>query len=112
MLTIYVFHNKKILRYLQYALYRLDKFKTIFIKYRFQNTILNKSNDEIENNDEEIYDNYYFNIFKLYIITHYVDFIRLYENVQNFNIEYNKTIYKFLIKFFFSLINKIKKFEH
>ena len=52
----------------------------MFIKYWFQNITLNENNDEIENNNEKIYNNYHFNIFKLHIIMHYVDFIHLYEN--------------------------------
>jgi len=65
-----VLYNKNILNYLKYILYRIDNLKTIFVKYRLQNIIYNK------NNKNKIY----FNIFKLYILTHYVAFIRLFNN--------------------------------
>ena len=78
-------------------MYRINKFKIVFVKYKFQNTIEN-NNDENES---------YFNILKLYIIIHYIVFIRLYDNTQNFDILYNEIIYKFLLKIFYILINKI-----
>ena len=67
----YTFHDENTLSYIKHALYRIDSLKIIFIKYRFQNTALNKD-DENET---------HFNIFKLHVITHYVIFIRLYDSV-------------------------------
>ena len=51
--------------------YRIDHLKIVFVKNRFQNTACDE-NDENET---------HFNIFKLYIMTYYVTFIRLYDSV-------------------------------
>ena len=82
---------------MKYALYRIDNLKTVFVKYKFQITIRDE-NDENET---------HFNIFKFHIMTHYVIFIRLYNSVQNFDTVYKKAIYKFLLKIFFVMMNKI-----
>ena len=67
----YIFYDKNILSYIKYVLYRINSLKTVFIKYRFQNTTRDK-NDENE---------MHFNIFKLHLMTHSIIFIRLYNNV-------------------------------
>ena len=82
---------------MKHALYRIDNLKIVFVKYKFQNTVRDK-NDENKT---------HFNIFKLYIMTHYVTFIRLYDSVQNIDIVYEKMIHKFLLKIFFVMTNKI-----
>ena len=93
----YKTHDEQILSYIKQTLYRINKFKIVFAKY--------KSQDTIENNDDE--NESYFNIFKLHIIIHYIVFIRLYDNTQNFDILYSETVYKFLLKVFYILTNKI-----
>ena len=82
---------------MKHALYRIDNLKTIFIKYKFQNTVRD------DDNENEIH----FNIFKLYVMTHYTTFIRLYDSAQDFDIVYKKTTHKFLLKIFFIIINRV-----
>ena len=82
---------------MKHAFYRIDNLKTIFIKYKFQNTARD------DNDENEIH----FNIFKLHIITHYTIFIRLYDSVQDFDIVYEKMTHKFLLKIFFVMTNKV-----
>ena len=74
----YTFHDENTLNYMNYTLYRIDSLKTIFAKYRFQNTV------RAENDKNETH----FNIFKLYIMTHYVISIRLYDSAHSFDIVY------------------------
>ena len=66
----YTSYDKDTLSYIKHALYRIDSLKTVFIKYRFQNTARDE-NDENKTHS---------NIVKLYIMTHYVIFIRLYDS--------------------------------
>ena len=66
--------------------------KIVFVKYKFQKTARDKD-DENET---------HFIIFKLHIMTYYVIFIRLYNNVQSFDTVYDKTAHKFLLKIFLS----------
>ncbi len=44
-------------------------------------------------------------------MTHYAQYIQQYDSADNVDIKYNKVIYKFLIKIFFSQINKYKSFQ-
>ena len=97
MLIQYTFHNENTLNYMKQVLYRIDNMKIVFVKYKFQNIARN------ENDEDEIY----FNTFKLYIIIHYVIFIRLYDSVQNFDTAYEKTAHKFLLNIFFVMTNRI-----
>ena len=92
----FVFHDENILNYMIHALYKLNNLKNVFFKYRFQNTI-----DDVENENEKL-----FNIFKLHVMTHYVIFIRFYNNVQKFDTLYDESTHKILLKNFFSKINK------
>ena len=93
----YTFHDKNTLNYIKHALYRIDNLKIVFVKYKFQNTVRNK-------NDE---DKTHFNIFKFHVMTHYMTFIRLYDSGQDFDTVYKKKIYKFLLKIFFVMTNRI-----
>ena len=67
-LAKHVSHDENTLSYMEHSLYRLNCLKTVFSKYRPQNTT-----DDAENEDEGL-----FNIPKLHVMTHYVAFIRLY----------------------------------
>ncbi len=51
-----------------------------------------------------------FNYFKFYVMTHYMNFIRRYEDADDFNTSYMKIVYKFLIKDYYDLTNKRKNF--
>ena len=52
-----------------------------------------------------------FNLFKLHVITHYIDFIRRYKNSIKTNLNVDEIDYKIIFKFFFSKINKEKNYE-
>ena len=52
-----------------------------------------------------------FQYFKLHVFTHWVIFIRLYDNAQNFDTSYKKAIHKFLLKQFFFKTNKIEEWN-
>ena len=93
----YTFYDENILNYMKHTLHRIDGLKIVFVKYKFQNTLRD------ENNEDERH----FNIFKLYIMIYYVIFIQLYNSAQNFDTVYKETIYKFLLKIFFVMTNKI-----
>ena len=93
----YIFHDENILNYMKHMLYRIDNLKTVCVKYRSQNTV----------RDENVENETHFNIFKLYVMTYYVIFIRLYDSVQSFDTVYKETIYKFLLKIFFVMTNRI-----
>ena len=93
----YIFHNENTLNYINHALYRIDNLKIIFFKFKFQNTARD------ENDENKIH----FNIFKFHVITSYMVFIELYDSVQSFDTVYKIIIYKFLLKIFFVMTNKI-----
>jgi len=95
----YEFHDEITLSYMKQALYQINKLKMMFIKYRSQNITYN------EDNENETH----FNILKLYIINHYMTFIHLYNSAQSFNMTYDETAHKFLLKIFFLRTNKHKK---
>ena len=80
---------------------RINNLKTIFVKYRSQNTT------HEENDDDETH----FNILKLHVLTHYIDFIRLYDIAQSFDTVYEETAHKFLLKIFFARTNKTKDWK-
>ena len=63
MLTQYISYDENILNYMKHALYRINNLKTIFVKYRSQNTTYDEND---ENDENEIR----FNIFKLHVFTH------------------------------------------
>ena len=86
---------------MKHTFYWIDSLKILFVKYKFQNITCDK-------NDEN---KMHFNIFKLHIITHYVTLIRLYDSVQNFDTAYKKAVYKFLLKIFFVMTNRINDWE-
>ena len=80
---------------------RINNLKTIFVKYRSQNTT------HEENDDDETH----FNILKLHVLTHYIDFIRLYDIAQSFDTVYEETTHKFLFKIFFARTNKTENWK-
>ena len=82
---------------MKHAFYRIDNLKIIFIKYKFQNII----------HDDDDENGIHFNIFKLHVMTHYTTFIRLYDNVQDFDTAYKKAAHKFLLKIFFIMTNRV-----
>ena len=99
-LTIYIVHDEKTLNYLYHVIYRINKFKYVFKKYRSHENIENELIEKKNNEKKNVF-KCHFNIFKWHIITHYENFIRFYDNVQKYDICYNEIIHKFFLKFFF-----------
>ena len=93
----YIFHDENTLNYMKHALYRIDSLKMVIVKYKFYSTA----------RDENDGDETYFDIFKLHIMTHDVIFIQLYDSAQSFDTAYEEAIYKFLLKIFFVITNRI-----
>jgi hypothetical protein len=92
----YRFHDDSTLNYLNHALFRLNAYKKIFRHSRLKK-------HEIEKN--------HFNFFKFHAITHYVDFIRRYEVANEYDIFHDETRHKYMIKKFYSRINKREIFQ-
>ena len=94
-LAQYISHDENTLSYMEHSLYRLDRLKTVFSKYRPQNTT-----DDPEDEDEGL-----FNIPKLHVMTHYVAFIRLYGSAQGFDTSSPESAHKTHLKQFFPRTN-------
>ena len=80
---------------MDHSLYRLDRLKTVFAKYRPQNTT-----DDADNKDEGL-----FNIPKLNVMTHYVAFIRLHGSAQGFDTSSPESAHRTHLKDFFPRTN-------
>ena len=93
LITQYITHNKKILKYMKQAIYWINYFKWAFTNYQ-----------SINKKDEKSH----FNIFKLHSITYYVNQIRLFENAVEMNSAYFEIMHKYFVKAFFNWINKWK----
>jgi len=87
----YYLYDEKTLKYIKHALYRINIFKKNI--YYLRSIIKVCSNE-------------YFNFPKFYVIIHYLNFIRLYGAVNNFDIKYSETIYKYFIKEYYFKTNK------
>ena len=74
---------------------RIDNLKYVFTNSRSVDSNINEK---------------YFNYFKFYIMIYFVNFIRLYKSANDFDIKYMKIAYKFLIKNYYSRINKNEDF--
>jgi hypothetical protein len=92
----YKSHDDSTLNYLDHALFRFNAYKKIFRHSRFKE-------HEIEEN--------HFNFFKFYAITHYVDFIKRYKVANEYDISHDETRHKYMIKKFYSRINKQEIFQ-
>ncbi len=91
MLAQYVSHNEETLRYMEHALYRLEKTKIAFEQHQ---PIDSKLCWPI------------FNYPKFHAISHFVQCIRDYCNVVNYNTAHNKAAHKYLLKAFYNRTNK------
>ena len=87
-LAQYVSHDENTLSYMEHSLYRLDHLKTVFSKYRPQNTT-----NDADNEYEAL-----FNIPKLHVMSHYVAFIQLYGSAQGFDTSSPESAHKTLLK--------------
>ena len=92
----YTFYDENTLNYMKHTLHWIDSLKTVFVKYKFQNTV----RDENDENGT------HFNILKLHVRIYYMIFIRLYDSAQSFDTTYKETIHKFLLKIFFVMTNR------
>jgi hypothetical protein len=92
----YRFHDDSTLNYLDQTFFRFNAYKKIFRHSRLKE-------HEIEKN--------YFNFFKFYVITHYVDFIRRYEIANEYDTFHDEIRHKYMIKKFYSRINKREIFQ-
>jgi len=90
-LAQYYLYDKKILKYIKHALYRINIFKKSIYYLR---SIIKAYSDE------------HFNFSKFYVIIYYSNFICLYGAVNNFDIKYSETAYKYLIKEYYLKTNK------
>ena len=91
MLAWYVLHNEETLRYMEHALYRLEKTKIAFEQHRFI--------------DSKLYQPI-FNYPKFHAISHFVWCIWDYGSAVNYNTAYSETAYKYFLKAFYNKTNK------
>ena len=79
------------LRYIEHALYKLEKTKIVFEHYRPIDSKLCGSN---------------FNYPKFHAISHFVQYIWDYGSAVNYNTAYNKAAHKYLLRVFYNRMNK------
>ncbi len=105
----YASHDMKFLKYLDHALYCIDKLKDVFKDSRSK--ISHKKT--VDENDDDSVDlkKRHFNFSKFHVISHYKELIELYKSIEDFNIEHFEAIHKYLVKCFYQLINKKESFE-
>jgi hypothetical protein len=92
----YKSHHDSTLSYLDQTLFQLNAYKKIFRYSRLKE-------HEIEKN--------HFKFSKFHAITHYVDFIRRYEVANEYDTSHDETWHKYMIKKFYSRINKREIFQ-
>jgi hypothetical protein len=81
--TQFTTHDNNTLQYMNAALYRINKFKNIFLEFRPKKHEYNS-----------------FNYLKLHALTHYTEYIRLFGSAIEMNSFHFKTAHKYLIKAF------------
>jgi hypothetical protein len=89
-------HDDSILRYLHHALYRINFFKEIFRQSR---SIVQKIEKD------------HFNFSKFHAFSHYADFIRRYDAVDEYDTSHDEIKHKYMIKKFYDRINKRETFQ-
>ena len=117
MLSTYASHDDTTLGYLEHALYRIDKLKSVFRNSRpraaqpaaLPDDSNDNANDRQENQEDE--DRRHFNIPKLHALSHYQHFIRQYGSAQGFDTCHSEAAHKYLIKRYFPRTNKNIGFE-
>jgi hypothetical protein len=92
----YKTHDIETLRYMEQALYRIDKMKVAFRAVR----PLDKSTDEG-----------HFNFPKFHIMTHYTSFIQDFGAADNFDTEHSEAGHKYHVKDFYGRTNKQHGYE-
>ncbi len=83
-------HDNESLRYMNNVIYRINVLKEVFEQFQ---------------HDEN------FNYFKFHVISHYMNFIRRYEDADDFDTSYMKIAHKFLIKDYYDFTNKRENFQ-
>ena len=91
MLAQYVSHDDKTLRYMEHALYRLEKTKIAFEHHRPIDSKLCRPT---------------FNYPKFHAVTHFAQCIRDYGSAVNYDTAHSKTAHKYLLKAFYNSTNK------
>ena len=91
MLAQYVSHNDKTLRYMEHALYKLEKTKIAFKHHRPIDSKLCRP---------------MFNYPKLHAVTHFAKCIRDYGSAVNYDIAHSEAAHKYLLKAFYNKTNK------
>ncbi len=94
-LAEYRSHTETSLTYLNNALEQIHETKELF-----RDTQISAKNPEGD-----------FNIPKFHILTHYIEFIRLYGSAMNMTTGIGETTYKILLKAYYDRINKQSKYE-
>ena len=95
MLAQYVLHDEETLRYMEYALYKWEKTNIAFEQ------------------DQPIDSKLCWLIFyypKFYLISHFVQYIRDYGSMVNYDTAHSEAAYKYLFKIFYNKTNK-KEFD-
>src|SRR5277367_6246025 len=92
----YKTHDNETLRYMDHALYRIDRMKVAFKALR----PVDKSTDEG-----------HFNFPKFHIMTHYTSFIRDFGAADNFDTEHSEAGHKYQVKEFYKRTNKRQGYE-
>ena len=91
MLAQYVSHDDETLRYMEHALYRLEKTKIAFEHYRAINSKLYRPT---------------FNYPKFHAVTHFAQCIRDYGSAVNYDIAHSEAAHKYFLKAFYNRTNK------
>ncbi len=91
MLAQYILHNEETLRYIEHALYRLEKTKIVFKQYWPIDSKLCQPT---------------FNYPKFHATNHFVQYIWDDGSTENYNTAYNKATNKYLLKAFYNRTNK------
>ena len=96
LLVQYKTHDNETLRYLEQALYRIDRTKAVFKQFR----PIDKTTDEG-----------HFNFPKFHAMTHYISCIREYGAADNFDTEHSEAAHKYHVKAFYGRTNKRQGYE-
>ena len=91
LLAQYHFHNNSTLKYINHVLRQMNVYKEIFRHLRSQHK--NISNE-------------HFSFSKFHVMSHYIDFIRLYEITDEYDISHDEVKHKYMFKDFYEKINK------
>jgi hypothetical protein len=97
LLAQYKTHNDETLRYLDHALYRIDKTKVVFKQFRPVDKVTAEG---------------HFNFPKFHAMTHYTSFIREYGAADNFDTEHSEAAHKYHVKAFYGRTNKRRDYEN